>query len=143
MESLGPPPPVCILVLDFGGEVDTLAFNAVDRTPQLAVLEAKWREALALVREGLRHGDASLIARGATLSAVTHQELAPHPRFGEAMAFARKEGAFGVNIAHSGTVIGLLFADDAARVATAKDAAEAHLRGLQRAFATQLVGVRA
>ncbi len=142
MESLGPPPAMRIIILDFGGEVETLSFNAVDRTPQLAAREAKWREALALVREGLRRGDASLIAQGATLSAATHQELAPHLRFNDALAFARKAGALGMNIAHSGTVIGLLFGNDAARMARAETDARATLRGLKKSYATRLIGVQ-
>ncbi len=142
MESLGAPPPMRILILDFGGEVETLSFNAVDRSAQLAARESKWREALSLVRDGLRRGEAALIAQGATLSARTHQEIVPHPHFTDALAFAKKVDALGVNIAHSGTVIGLLFDDDAARVTRAEADARATLIALQKTYATRLIGVQ-
>ena len=31
-ESLGPPPPMEVIVIDTGGTVDTLEFNRIDRT---------------------------------------------------------------------------------------------------------------
>ncbi|MBM4404583.1 MAG: GHMP kinase [Chloroflexi bacterium] len=139
MESLGAPPPMGILVLDFGGEVDTLAFNAVDRMPQLAAREAQWRTALSLVREGLRRSDAALIARGATLSATAHQEISPNPYFAQAKAFSERIGALGLCIAHSGTVIGLLFAGGRDPAAVEVEARE-RLPALERAFATRLIG---
>ena len=107
-ESLGPPPPMEVIVIDTGGTVDTLEFNRVDRTARWHKVASRTDEALELAREGIRRGDAALVGRGATISA-----LAGHlPAMGEwverAAAFAGEESAVGVNVAHSGTVVGIL-----------------------------------
>ena len=68
-ESLGPPPPMEAIVIDRGGQVDTLAFNAVDRAAQWAAVADRTEAALELVRAGVRRQDAGLIGRGATVSA--------------------------------------------------------------------------
>ena len=108
-EELGPPPSAEILVLDCGGEVDTLAYNAVDRGQLLRSLEPQAARALALVREGIRRGDLGLVGEGATLSARTHQAVLPKPLLETAIALGRCLGAAGASVGHSGTVIGMLF----------------------------------
>lgn len=107
-ESLGNPPPLDILVLDFGGEVDTLAFNSVDRKSLLHSLEPEFKEALEMVRKGLESGDTRLIGEAATLSARTHQAILFKPQLDKLIALSREVGAVGINVAHSGTVIGIL-----------------------------------
>ena len=108
VEQLGPPPPVEIVALDFGGEVDTLAFNRVDRGAQWRAVQGETNEALTLVREGLRLGDPWALGRGATKSALAAQLVLFKPRLPDVIAFAEAVGAVGVNVAHSGTAIGVL-----------------------------------
>lgn len=107
-EPLGEPPPLAIVALDFGGEVDTLRFNAVDRSALLRSLEPEAAEALALVRRGIATGRLDLVGRGATLSALANQHVLPKPQLPSVLAFAAEVGALGVNVGHSGTVIGVL-----------------------------------
>lgn len=107
--SLGPPPPIDILIIDLGGDVDTIAFNSRD---DLAALNCRKepivRDALALVEEGIRLGDAAMVGEGATLSALAHQSILPKPELPDLIRLAKKSGAVGVNIAHSGTVVGII-----------------------------------
>ena len=114
-EEIGPPPPAEILVLDCGGEVDTLAYNAVDRTEVLHSLAPQVAEALDLVREGVARRDLDLVGQGATLSARAHQAVLPKAPLEAAIALGRQAGAAGVCAAHSGTVLGVLFPPDRAR----------------------------
>ena len=107
-EELGSPPPVEILAFDFGGQVDTLEFNREDRRRQWQGIAAETGEALAMVREGLVQGDASLLGQGATRSALAAQQVLFKPRLPQVLEFADSVGAVGVNVAHSGTVIGVL-----------------------------------
>ena len=127
-ESLGPPPPMEVIVIDTGGSVDTLEFNRVDRTALWEKVASRTDEALELVREGIRRGDAALVGRGATISA----QAGRLPDIGEwvdrAEAFAHELGAIGINVAHSGTVVGVLLD---ARKRQSKPA----YREAQRAFA--------
>lgn len=107
-EFMGNPPPMEILVLDFGGEVDTVAFNRVDRKALLHSLEPQFKEALEMVRDGLKAGDTRLIGEAATLSARTYQAVLFKPQLEKVIELAKEVGAVGVNIAHSGTVTGIL-----------------------------------
>lgn len=107
-EELGPPLPVEILALDFGGEVDTLAFNEVDRRSHWQAIRKSTDEALALVREGLKRRDVSLLGKGASLGAEAAQQVAFKPRLADVQDFARQVDAVGINVAHSGSVIGVL-----------------------------------
>ena len=108
VEELGTPPPVEIVVLDFGGEVDTLAFNQVDRTAQWRAVREETEEALSLVRQGMRLGDPWALGRGTTRSAIAAQQVLFKPRLPDVINFAEAVGAAGINVAHSGTAIGVL-----------------------------------
>ena len=107
-EELGPPTPLEIVALDFGGVVDTLEFNEVDRQAQWQAIQGETDAALALVREGLRRGDARLLGQGASRSAQAAQQVLFKPRLPDVTEFAESVGAVGVNVAHSGAVIGVL-----------------------------------
>ncbi|MGB9660565.1 MAG: GHMP kinase [Moorellaceae bacterium] len=109
-EYLGEPPLLDILIIDLGGTVDTIAFN---RRPDLMRLnrakEALVRQAVKLVREGLARGEAALVAQGATVSALANQVILPKPELDFIIEIAQSCGALGVNVAHSGTAVGVLY----------------------------------
>ena len=107
-EWLGNAPAMSVVIVDSGGEVDTVAFNRVDRGAVLRSLEPEHAEALALARRGLAKGDPALIGRAATLSAIANQRVLPKPGLPAVLEAARELGAAGVCVGHSGTVIGVL-----------------------------------
>lgn len=110
VELLGAPPPLAILGVDPGGEVRTADFNG---RPDLAAAnrrkEPVLRAALALAAAAVAAGDPAALAAAATLSARAHQAVLPNPLWEQVAALAPTCGALGVNAAHSGTVLGLLF----------------------------------
>ena len=108
VEELGPPLPLEIVALDFGGSVDTLDFNRVDRRAQWQAVQPQTDAALALVREGLARRDARLLGQGASRSAQAGQQVSFKPRLPDVARFAESVGAVGVNVAHSGAIIGVL-----------------------------------
>jgi L-threonine kinase len=108
VEELGPPPPMEIVALDFGGTVDTLEFNRVDHSGEWRSLESLNRQALDLVREGIRQGSPTLVGQGASISAAAGQRILKKPQLPRVADFAEAVGAVGVCVAHSGTVIGVL-----------------------------------
>lgn len=108
MEELGPPPPVEIVALDFGGVVDTLEFNQTDRRALWQSLQPQTDAALDLVRQGVQQGDPALLGQGATISARANQQVLFKPELDRVLEFAQAVGAVGVNVAHSGTFIGVL-----------------------------------
>lgn len=108
MEVLGPPPPMELVALDFGGTVDTLEFNREDRRQAWESVSGETQEALELVRRGILQGDPDLVGRGASISALSGQQVLPKPELPQVMEFANDMGAVGVNVAHSGTVTAVL-----------------------------------
>ncbi len=107
-ELLGPPPPLALLVLEFPGAVDTVAFNRIDRRGAWQRRVAAYREALEMLRAGLAASDMTLVGTAATLSAMANQALLPKPAFEEVRRLAAEIDALGVVAAHSGSVLGLL-----------------------------------
>ena len=107
-ESLGPPPPMEIVALDLGGTVDTLEFNRVDRTRAWTSVSEQSAAALRLVRRGIEEKDPVLVGEGATLSAQAGQRVMRKERLDDVISFARDLGAVGVNVGHSGTIMGVL-----------------------------------
>ncbi|HEY1350047.1 MAG TPA: hypothetical protein VGF67_10515 [Ktedonobacteraceae bacterium] len=108
LERLGCIPDMHQLIIDTGGEVDTIVFNTIPKNytrEELAMQE----QALALLREGICTCDPGKIGQGATLSARVNQRLLPKAGFEEIIAMATAFGACGVVCAHSGTILSLLF----------------------------------
>lgn len=109
-EFLGNPPKILIALFDIGGGIDTLSFN---RRKDLQTLNQKKEkqvlEALSLVRKGIDTDNIELIGQGATISSLANQKILYKPCLEMMIKIADECGAVGVNIAHSGTIIGLLF----------------------------------
>ena len=129
VDLLGPPPPMEVIVIDPGGQVDTLEFNRVDRKDYWLSVADQTDEALELIREGIRRCDPELVGRGATISAGVGRPDDKDLWLQKATHFAAEIGAVGVNVAHSGTVLGILLD---ARRRQSKPA----FRAAQREFAT-------
>ncbi len=138
--SLGAPPPMRVLALDFGGGVDTLAFNRVNRDRALKRLQPAFKEALALIKHGIRVGSPADVGAGATLSALTNQPLLHKPQLDAALRLAREVGGIGVNAAHSGAMLGILLPDDPELAARAQTRARQQLRGVQRIYNRRVIG---
>ena len=139
MRTLGAPPPMRVVVLDLGGSVDTLAFNGVNRDRALNHLEAQFGEALSLIETGIRASNPVAIGEGATLSAVANQHLLYKPQLDAVLRLAEEVGAVGVNAAHSGTVLGMLFDDDDSLAENAVSRAWNTLFGIERIYNRRIV----
>lgn len=103
-------PPISIFMFDTGGFIDTLFFHQREDLSKLnANNEPQIKEALSLLLEGLHNHKIDLIGRAATISALVNQSILCKSQLSEIIRIALQFGAIGVNTAHSGTVIGLLF----------------------------------
>lgn len=109
LESLGPAPPLDVIVYDTGTTVDTIAFNMNYRSDVLSRREHDIRQAYEQAKDALRRRDAGALGEAAVLSARVNQEILYKPELEYMISLAKKIGAVGVNVAHSGGVIGLLF----------------------------------
>lgn len=86
--------------------VDTISFRPARYTAW--EMEA-FRSLLAMARKAILTSDASLIGRVASASARINQRFLPKPMFSEIERIAADTGAVGIQVAHSGTVAGLMF----------------------------------
>ncbi|MFH1485504.1 MAG: GHMP kinase [Chloroflexota bacterium] len=138
--ELGPAPPVDIVALDFGGSVDTVEFNKIDRKAMLCECEGELREALELVHQGIASRDPSLVGRGASISALLNQRVLYRRQLDRVIAFGDSVGAVGVNVAHSGTVIGVLIDRRTGNGAAILEQARGIFPELEASYCLKLIG---
>ncbi|GGY75890.1 hypothetical protein GCM10010363_66230 [Streptomyces omiyaensis] len=138
LEVLGPALPPLLVVgclLGDGAPVDTLALPAP--TPTEAELRA-YADLRDRLRRALAEGDAALLGRVATASARRAQRLLGQREFEPLVALARRTGAVGVQISHSGSVAGVLHdpavPGAAARADATRRALDAHRIPYTRTF---------
>lgn len=127
-EPLGVCPPMNILIFDEGGEVDTISFNQRhDLLHLINEKESYIEEALALFKDGLLHNDISQIGAAATLSSFANQRILPKTNLYDFHAIGVEYNSVGTIIAHSGTIMGLIFPTDAAGLNECKRAITSEL----------------
>lgn len=68
--------------------------------------------AFKLLEQGIRNNDLNLIGQACNISSVANENIHKKKYLSEIMDIAKEYGACGVNIAHSGTVIGILLECD-------------------------------
>ncbi|MCK8825514.1 GHMP family kinase ATP-binding protein [Fuchsiella alkaliacetigena] len=109
-EYLGQISGLDILVLDLGGRINTLDFNSREDLGELNELnEPLTRRALQLVKRGIQQNNLQLIGQGATLSSKANQVILAKRNFGQLLELTALQGVVGINVAHSGTLVGVLY----------------------------------
>ena len=99
-----------IVGVDEGGSVDTAAFHRQHRE---SLRQAEYYETLLdQMDAALRASDSVTAGQIATESARLNQRILPKRHFQLMQRIAAATGALGIAIAHTGTVIGLLFSAD-------------------------------
>lgn len=110
LKRLGNNVPMDIIILSEKGQLDTVNFNNREDIEKLkAEKEEKVIEALELVKLGIKKYDPVLIGRGATISSLAHQSILYKPYLDRLVRFVNgDQNIYGINIAHSGTLVGIL-----------------------------------
>jgi uncharacterized protein involved in propanediol utilization len=108
--QLGHLPPLTVVSIDEGGEVETVGFN---RRPKDYSVQDKltYERLLSEVSAAIRQGDAATIGQVATQSACMNQRLCPKRTLKQMLAVCEAVDGLGVVAAHSGTVLGILLSD--------------------------------
>lgn len=108
---LGTLPPLTVVAVDEGGQVDTLSFN--DRPkPFSAAEKQEYASLLDRVTAAVRAADLAEVGAVGTRSAVLNQRVQPKRNLAAMLRICEGARALGVACAHSGTVLGVLLADD-------------------------------
>lgn len=105
---LGYLPPLTIVGLDEGGQVDTVEFNARPKMHGQA-RRAEYENLLFEVERAIALGDLRTVGEISTRSAILNQEVLPKAQLNLFLDMRRRYEALGVIVAHSGTHLGLLF----------------------------------
>jgi uncharacterized protein involved in propanediol utilization len=107
LERMGPVPPLALVAIDEGGEVETLAHSS--RAPGYSQNEIdEFSALLTRLRHAFRDGDLAGIGAVATRSAEMNQRILPKRTLGTIIGVAAAVGALGVVVAHSGTCLAIL-----------------------------------
>ena len=109
-------PRLWISIFDTGGRVDTVSFH--DHARQVG---AEMPPPVFI--SGSRQRAEKQLAEAATKSALANEAGLPKPCLRELLETALNKGAFGVNAAHSGTVLGVLWPEAMGAEAIAKASA--------------------
>lgn len=104
---LGYPPPLTIVGLDEGGQVDTVEFNGRSK-PFGHARRAEYESLLFGMERAVTRGDLRSLGEISTRSAVLNQEILPKTHLDLFVDMRRRFKALGVVAAHSGTHLGLL-----------------------------------
>ena len=106
--ACAPAPNFDLLVLESPVILRTADYHRLPREAALKAHSGALQQAWDKVQNACIQQDASLLGEAATLSAIASQALLPKPGFDALMALAESCDLYGVNVAHSGSVVGLM-----------------------------------
>ncbi|MBE0446614.1 MAG: hypothetical protein IBX64_00620 [Actinobacteria bacterium] len=106
-EPIGEAPPIEIIVLEPPEVIDTITFNR-ERKAIKEMDEVLVKEAFEMAVEGIKTSNIRLVGKAATISAIHNQKILPKKALGDIIDICRRKGGIGVNVAHSGTVAGMM-----------------------------------
>ncbi len=108
IEPMGTMPACSLLIVDLGGQIDTISFN---QQPKAYTTEdcQQFRELFERLKSAFHHGCLAGIAAVAMTSARINQKVLHKPMLYKLINISMDSGAHGLCAAHSGTVVGLIF----------------------------------
>lgn len=106
--SYGEFPDCNVMALEGMGCINTLDFHKLKSREIIAQGESEMKKALLLFEEGMKASDLRKIGQAAIISALEREKVLKKPGLEWIIETALKLGAYGVNAAHSGSVLGIL-----------------------------------
>ncbi len=100
---------VNFLIYDYGGQVDTISFNSDPKLREKNLAKKETIEkAYFLLKDAFASQDIKKLGQAASMSALANQSILHKKNLEEIIEESLFYGAYGVNIAHSGTLIGIV-----------------------------------
>lgn len=106
--ACGVQPPLEVLVLESPITLRTLDYHQRPRQAALRADAPTLQRAWEKLQAACESQNPALLGEAATLSAIASQRLLPKPGFDALLALVEAQGLYGLNVAHSGSVVGLL-----------------------------------
>ncbi len=101
-------PEVELIILESAEQLLTRDYHKLDRQPHLLAGAPLLGQAWQHMEQAAERHDPAALGQATTLSAIASQRLLAKPLFTELLALVEHEDLLGLNVAHSGTVVGLL-----------------------------------
>lgn len=105
-------PNIKILILEMDSCVCTDEFRKKDYTKARKHNKKDIEDAYHMFSLACDKRDKKLLGKSVTISSLANQRILLKPKLDEILELADKIGAYGVNVAHSGTVVGILHGDN-------------------------------
>lgn len=105
-------PEISILVLEGKGILNTEDFRKTDYNDIRNKNKEITQSAYNYFLKACRKKDKKLLGLAATLSSFANQNIIYKPKLEEIVEISTKLNAYGVNVAHSGTILGILYDDN-------------------------------
>lgn len=102
-------PSISFIIIDTGGEVSTQQFDRDNARAVATEQEFSLRLALSWLEKGFITQDSEYIAKAATISARVNQNVLYKSPLETLIEGTREFGGLGVNCAHTGSVLGVMF----------------------------------
>lgn len=109
IKPYGPYPQGNVLVLEGKQTIDTIEFRKTERKGLLENQAPQLEKALELFEAGINENSLQKLAQAGTISALANQTILYKKGLEALIQLCLEMGALGVNVAHSGTVIGIIF----------------------------------
>src|SRR5579884_393588 len=128
-EFLGFLPPMTIVGIDEGGEMDTIEFN---QRPKLFSNDEKkeYQHLLNTLSTAIRQQNVEMIGQITTRSAILNQKLNPKQMLNDVLAICEEIDGLGVVVTHSGTCLGILLSSEGHQYHSQVQAAYKYLSAL-------------
>lgn len=102
-------PSLDILVLESSERLNTQIFRKQNYDYLRKINKNKVEKAYEVFKEAYKKKDNKLLGEAATMSSLANQIILKKDKLQEVINRSLKEGCYGVNVAHSGTVVGIIF----------------------------------
>ncbi len=100
-------PALDILLLESPHTLRTADYHRLTREASLKASAARLDLAWQKVQAACQKRSPALLGEAATLSAIASQDVLPKPGFSALLDIVERLGLYGVNVAHSGSIVGL------------------------------------
>ena len=106
--ACGSQPQLDLLVLESPATLLTTDYHRLPRLEKLHAHSAALHQAWEKVQQACQTNDPRRMGEAATLSAIASQHLLPKPGFDTLRGLVEECDLYGINVAHSGSVVGLM-----------------------------------
>lgn len=101
-------PPLDVLVLESHEGLDTEEFRKKDYKALRKENQHRVEQSFSIFKDGYKTRDVGVLGKAATLSSLANQNILHKHKLEEIIEIAMSAGCYGVNVAHSGTVLGII-----------------------------------